>query len=79
MMWQVQEAKQRFSALVRQALGEGPQVVTRHGEEVVVVVAAREFRELAAAGGDLKEFLSSGPDIELDIVRDRTPAREVAL
>ncbi len=40
MNWQVQEAKQRFSELVRRTLEEGPQVVTRHGEEVVVVVAA---------------------------------------
>ena len=44
MSWQVQEAKQRFSELVRRTLEEGPQVVTRHGEEVVVVVAADEYR-----------------------------------
>ena len=37
MSWQLQEAKQRFSELVRRAEKEGPQVVTRHGEEVVVV------------------------------------------
>jgi antitoxin Phd len=40
MSWQLQEAKQRFSELVRRAEREGPQVVTRHGEEVVVVVPA---------------------------------------
>ena len=37
MSWQLQEAKQKFSELVRRTLEEGPQVVTRHGEEVVVV------------------------------------------
>lgn len=34
MSWQVQEAKQRFSELVRRTLAEGPQKVTRHGEDV---------------------------------------------
>ena len=39
MRWQLQEAKQRFSELVRQARSNGPQVVTRHGEEVAVIVS----------------------------------------
>jgi prevent-host-death family protein len=43
MSWQLQEAKQKFSELARRALEEGPQVVTRHGEEVVVVVPAEEL------------------------------------
>jgi prevent-host-death family protein len=42
--WQSQEAKQKFSELVRRTLAEGPQVITRHGEEVVVVVPVEEFR-----------------------------------
>src|SRR5579883_2137590 len=48
MQWQVQEAKQRFSQLVQRAIDEGPQVVTRHGRDVVVVVAADEFRRLTS-------------------------------
>ena len=69
MNWQVQEAKQRFSELVRRTLEEGPQVVTRHGEEVVVVVAADEYRRSQQVRPDFKEFLMSGPsfdDLELD-------------
>lgn len=38
MRWQLQEAKQRFSEVVRAAQNEGVQFVTRHGEEVVVVL-----------------------------------------
>jgi prevent-host-death family protein len=38
MTWQVQEAKQRFSELVRRVLDEGPRVVTRRGDEVAVVI-----------------------------------------
>lgn len=39
-VWQVQEAKNRFSEMIEQALSTGPQVITRHGRPVVRVVAA---------------------------------------
>ena len=78
--WQLQEAKQRFSELVRRALEQGPQVVTRHGEAAVVVVAAHEFDELRGGKADFKEFLRKAPDLgRLKITRDRRPARKVEL
>jgi prevent-host-death family protein len=63
--WQLQEAKQKFSELVRRAEREGPQVVTRHGEEVVVVVPVEEYRRLSGRDGQkmsFKEFLMSAPE-----------------
>jgi prevent-host-death family protein len=80
MQWQLQEAKQRFSELVRQAQAEGPQVVTRHGQEVVVVVASEEFHHLQGDRPDFATFLAAAPNLEsLDIHRDATPARVVTL
>ena len=80
MAWQLQEAKQRFSEVVRRAKDEGPQVVTRHGEEVAVVVAADEFRRLTGSKPDFKTFLLSGPDLSaLDLDRSRELARDVHL
>jgi prevent-host-death family protein len=80
MRWQLQEAKQRFSELVRRAQSEGPQVVTRHGEEVVVVVPAEEFRRMSGQKPDFKEFLMSGPDLSvLDLERPREMPRDVEL
>lgn len=80
MQWQVQEAKQRFSELVRRAEDEGPQVVTRHGEAVVVVMAAGEFHRLRGEVPDFKEFLVAAPDLEaLEITRDPAPARVIEL
>jgi prevent-host-death family protein len=77
--WQLQEAKQRFSELVRRTLEEGPQVVTRHGEEVVVVVPAKEYERLRG-GEDFKDFLLSTPDLDrLEIHRASDPARKVEL
>ncbi len=80
MAWQLQEAKQRFSELVRRTLEEGPQVVTRHGEEVVVMVPAGEFRRLTEAKPDFKDFLLSAPDLSvLDLERARELPRDVEL
>ncbi len=85
MAWQLQEAKQRFSELVRRAEREGPQVVTRHGEEVVVVVPAEEYRRMSGGGEkrmDFKEFLMSAPEGLEFIIPERPPndyPREVDL
>ena len=80
MRWQVQEAKQKFSALVECALNDGPQIVTRRGEEVVVVIAAREYRRLTKSAPDFAEFLLAAPDFsQLDLRRAGDPARTVEL
>jgi len=80
MAWQLQEAKQRFSQLVRRALDEGPQIVTRRGEEVVVVLSAAEFKRLSNGESDLRDYLLSGPDLSaLDLERSGDLARAVEL
>jgi prevent-host-death family protein len=80
MKWQLQEAKQRFSEVVRRAHDQGPQVVTRHGHDVVVVVAVEEYERLAGTRLPFKEFLRSGPYFDdLEIERSREPAAAVDL
>lgn len=79
MIWQLQEAKQKFSQVVRRALEEGPQTITRHGEEAVVVISASEFRRLSGTQ-DFKEFLLSGPSFDdLELERPRELPREIDL
>ena len=80
MVWQVQTAKQRFSELVERAVTEGPQVVTKHGREVVVVVDIQEYRRLRGEPMDFKEFLLSIPKgDDLDIERSKDMGREIDL
>ena len=80
MTWQLQEAKSKFSELVRMALTDGPQVVTRHGREVVVMLSSKEYRQLTDERPNFKEFLMSAPDVgELETHRDTNPPREVEL
>jgi prevent-host-death family protein len=73
MRWQVQDAKQRFSELLRTAHAEGPQVVTRHGQAIAVVVDIADYRRLKGEVIEFKDYLRSGPafdDLELDRAAD---------
>jgi prevent-host-death family protein len=80
MVWQLQTAKQRFSELVERALRDGPQVVTRRGREVVVVVGMDEYRRLQGSQPDFKEFLRTAPDFgQLELERGAEPTRRVEL
>lgn len=80
MEWTLAEAKNRFSEVVNRALSEGPQRVSRRGDDAVVVVAQDEYDRLTGARPDFKRLLLEGPDFDqLDLARDRTPLRDAAL
>lgn len=55
--WKLQDAKAHFSEVVERAMTEGPQVVTRRGEETVVVVQIDAWREQASPYASIKEWL----------------------
>jgi prevent-host-death family protein len=81
--WPLQDAKARFSELVRRVRSEGPQHVTVHGRDEVVVIAAEEFRRLKGdlTGKALIAAMQASPLREIDIEPKRAPmtAREVIL
>ena len=64
--WQLQDAKARFSALIKKAQDEGPQRITRHGEPVAVVVSQRDFENMNHKES-LVEFLRSSSLGEIEI------------
>jgi prevent-host-death family protein len=64
--WQIQDAKQRFSEMIRAVVSEGPQVITRHGEDVAVVVDIGEYRRLTRPSADLASILLGGPKLDDD-------------
>jgi prevent-host-death family protein len=80
-VWQLQEAKNQFSELVNKALDEGPQVVTRRGEKVVVIVSNDDYKKLLKSQSGLLEFFRQSPlvGIELDLERDRSFPRKTQL
>ncbi len=81
--WLLQDAKARFSELVRKVRSEGPQHVTVHGRDEVVVIAAEEFRRLKgnATGQALIDAMQASPYRDLDIApkRGTMPVRDVSL
>jgi prevent-host-death family protein len=81
--WRLQDAKARFSELVRRARRDGPQHVTVRGRDEVVVVAAEEFHRLKGdrTGVALVETMQASPYREIDIEprRERLPVRDVTL
>lgn len=80
--WQLQEAKNRLSDLVKKALKHGPQVITLRGEPTVVVLSVREFRDLTEPKESLSAFFRSSPlyGADLGTERDREDVgREIIL
>jgi prevent-host-death family protein len=78
MIWQLQMAKQRFSEVVDRALAEGPQIVTRRGREVAVVLGMDEYRRLRDGEPDFKRFLLEGPSFDdLELERSPDTGREI--
>jgi len=76
-VWQLQEAKNKFSEVVEEALSQGPQVVTRRGVEAVIILSYAEYRELIASQKKLSEFFRQSPLVgaNIDLSRDRSDVR----
>jgi prevent-host-death family protein len=77
--WQLQDAKNRFSEVVKKARDEGPQTVTVHGQRAAVVVSALEFDALIKPRMSFTDFLLSAPpgenpwpDDVVDAINDRS-------
>ncbi|MEQ1950834.1 type II toxin-antitoxin system Phd/YefM family antitoxin [Mesorhizobium sp. CN2-181] len=81
--WALQDAKARFSELVRRVHSDGPQHVTVHGRREVVVITAEEFQRLkgGATGEALIAVMQASPyrDIEIEPERTAMPVRDVIL
>ncbi|KAF0165384.1 MAG: prevent-host-death family protein [Rhodocyclaceae bacterium] len=80
--WQLQQAKNGFSRLIKEAVGGSPQRVTLHGKPAAVVVSAEEYERLTKRNkGKLSTALLK-PEIggdDIDFARDRDTGRDAAL
>ncbi len=76
-IWQLQEAKNKFSEVVDEALKSGPQVITKRGVEAVILLSYAEYRRLTVSQQKLSTFFRDSPlaEAELDLRRDRSAAR----
>lgn len=78
--WQVQQAKSRLSELLEKAEHEGPQVITRYGEDYSVVINIRTYREKFEPEDSIIEYLLNGPKSDdFDVERSKELGRQVDL
>ena len=76
--WQLQEAKNRFSRVVENALNDGPQIITKRGVEVAIVLSYAEYQKMLATRQRLSHFFRESPlaGLDLDLTRDTSGARD---
>ncbi|MCU0603724.1 MAG: type II toxin-antitoxin system Phd/YefM family antitoxin [Desulfobacterales bacterium] len=77
-IWQIQEAKNKLSEVVEEAAHRGPQVITRRGIEVAVVLSYADYRKITGAKKRLSSFFRESPlaGSKLDLDRSKDPLRE---
>jgi prevent-host-death family protein len=77
-MWQLQEAKNKLSEVVDGAAHHGPQVITRRGVEVAVILSYKDYRKITGARRKLSDFFRESPlaGVKLDLERDRSGLRD---
>jgi antitoxin Phd len=77
-VWQLHEAKDKLGQVVARAISEGPQVITRHGKEVAVVISVVEYRRLTAESQSLTQFFRPSPlaGVDIELRRDQTTTRQ---
>lgn len=79
--WKLEDAKARFSEVVRHARHDGPQRVTVRGQDAVVVMSVEEFERLAPEKprAPFVEFLEGLHLGGLDLTREADHGRDIEL
>lgn len=80
-VWSLQDAKNKFSQMVKEAQKIGPQVVTKRGIETVIVISMNDYKKLTKPKTNLVEFFKKSPlyGIDLDVKRSKESSRKVDL
>jgi prevent-host-death family protein len=74
--WQLQAAKAQFSEVIRRALTNGPQVITKQGKEEVVILPIEQYKKLTERSkqpDSLVQFFAESPLVEAGLHLDRKP------
>lgn len=79
--WQLQEAKAKFSEVVKLARREGPQEITMHGQPTAILISKEDFQRIKGKKPSLVALMRSSPlkGIDLDLERDKSPVRNIKL
>ncbi len=83
-VWQLQDAKAKFSEVFRLARTEGPQLITRQGKDGVIMLPVEQYDQLVNRSRQPKslvQFFRESPlvGLELEFERDKDPGRDIEL
>jgi len=80
-VWQLQDAKSRFSEVVERAIRHGAQTVTKHGKPAVVIISAEEYQRTHVPKKSLAQALSECPGDLTEMLgqRSKEAARKIKL
>ena len=78
-VWQLQDAKNKFSQLVDEAIKDGPKEITRHGKKVAVLISHQDYQKLRKRKTSLMQFFNNSPlkGINLDLKRNKDLPRNI--
>jgi prevent-host-death family protein len=76
-VWQLQEAKNKFSEVVDEAIKHGPQIITKRGVETVIVLSYAQYRKVMLNQKKLSDFFRESPlaKVGIDLRRDKSGLR----
>jgi len=77
-VWQLQEAKNKLSEVIEEAISHGPQIITRRGVETAVVLSYDDYHKMLSEQQDLYTFFRESPLVgaDLDLERDKSDMRD---
>jgi len=77
-VWQLHDAKARLTQLITEAKRE-PQVISKHGKNVTVVIDYSTYQKLIGAKESLVSFLRRSPlcGLDLELTRDTSSFRDI--
>ncbi|MBI9045015.1 MAG: type II toxin-antitoxin system Phd/YefM family antitoxin [Anaerolineaceae bacterium] len=80
-IWQLQNAKSKFSELVERTLAYGPQIITKRGVKTVVVMTYDEYKKLKEPQGKFSQFMLNSPlaGSQLLIEREKDLPRDIEI
>lgn len=79
--WQLEEAENKFSEVIRKAAEEGPQTIIKHGKDSIIVISAEDYKMSERPSNSFVDFIQQSPlaSVELDLERDKSPVRDFSL
>ncbi len=80
-VWQLQEAKAKFSEVINEAIQHGPQIITKHGIETALLISINDYKKVNKKESKISQFFRNSPlvNINLDLSRPKDISRNIEL